>query len=422
MLSLGVIFARGGSKRLPRKNVKPLLGSPLVAWMCRAARASSLSRVVVSTEDEEIAAICESNGVAAPFRRPAALAEDYAGSPDIMLHALDTMERLDGRRYALAALLQPTTPFVLPEHIDACLERMTDPRWGLCFSARRAADPPQWIFAEDGEGRVRTVLGKGIAGDQEHSQKLAAAWFPNGACYVVRTEALRRTGLIFSDPMCIAKVADDRSIDVDDVLDWAYAEAAGRSFGFRPVGNPDGELPAEIRGRRVTLRRFGEPEISDRYLGWLSDAEVNRYSRRQGRSPVTADQARAYLTALRPDEVILGIHTRNKGHVGNVKYGPIDRANGRADISILLGERGVWGCGIGSEAIYLVTRHLFQAEGLHRVDAGSNNPAFLRLVEKLGWRQEGVLRDYVQRDGRWHDHVLVSLLSREFQPMPGYEA
>src|SRR5262245_23004085 len=124
MLSLGIIFARGGSKRLPRKNVKPLLGLPLVGWMCRAAAASTLSRAIVSTEDDEIAAICEENSVAAPFRRPAALANDFASSPDILLHAIEAMERIDGRRYDVAALLQPSTPFALPEHIDACLAAM----------------------------------------------------------------------------------------------------------------------------------------------------------------------------------------------------------------------------------------------------------------------------------------------------------
>jgi [ribosomal protein S5]-alanine N-acetyltransferase len=177
---------------------------------------------------------------------------------------------------------------------------------------------------------------------------------------------------------------------------------------------------AELRGPRVTLTPFGPGDVTARYVGWLNDPEVNRYSRRAGRKTTIAD-AHRYLAQLRPDEHILVIRTAVHGHVGNLKLGPVDWDNSRADISILIGETAAWGCGIGSEAIYVLSRHLFHTVGLNRLEAGSHNPAFLRLVEKLGWTREGVLRQGARQDDRLVDHILVSQLSSEFRRIKTFD-
>src|SRR5215472_15027703 len=119
--SIGIILARGSSKRLPRKNVKPLLGTPLIGWMIGAALASRLDRVIVSTEDAEIAEISRAHGADVPFRRPDELAADYASSEAILKHALEAVEKAEGKRYDICVTLQPTTPFVAPADIDGCL-------------------------------------------------------------------------------------------------------------------------------------------------------------------------------------------------------------------------------------------------------------------------------------------------------------
>jgi ribosomal-protein-alanine N-acetyltransferase len=167
-----------------------------------------------------------------------------------------------------------------------------------------------------------------------------------------------------------------------------------------------------LRGRQAILRPFGSSDITPRYLAWLNDPEVNRYSRRFGMQ-TSADEARRYLEGLAPGEVILSIETAEHGHVGNIKYGPIDYHNSRADISIVLGEKRVWGRGIATAAIYLVARHLFEI-GLNRVEAGSANPAFLRAVAKLGWRVEGVQRARVRIGEQFLDWSLVGQLRNEF--------
>jgi [ribosomal protein S5]-alanine N-acetyltransferase len=177
--------------------------------------------------------------------------------------------------------------------------------------------------------------------------------------------------------------------------------------------------PIRLTGSRVTLVPFGPEHLTQRYLGWLNDPEVNAYSRRKGVAS-TIDDARRYIASLRPDEIVLAILVGDR-HVGNVKLGPVDWENACADISILVGERDVWGKGVGAEAVYLVGRHLLKEVGLNRLYADSRNPAFLRLVDKLGWRVEGVQRERLRVDGRFVDNTLVALLAREFRTIAAFE-
>ncbi len=236
MRSLGVICARGSSKRLRGKNIKPLNGVPLIGYMCQAALASRIDRVILSTEDDGIAAIAQQYGVEAPFRRPTELAADYATSPDIVGHALDWVERQEGKAYEVLVLLQPTTPFVLPVHIDACLHAVTK-KDGMasCFTARKVTEPPQWMFTLNDDGTARPLLGRAIEGEQEHSQKLSPCYFPTGAAYAVRVDALRKQKRIICDPASIVEMDLERSVDIDEPLDWLIAESIGRFYGFAPA-------------------------------------------------------------------------------------------------------------------------------------------------------------------------------------------
>ena len=187
---------------------------------------------------------------------------------------------------------------------------------------------------------------------------------------------------------------------------------------------PAGSLPSPhpvLQEGAISLRVFTPADITDRYLRWLVDEEVNRYSRRRCDVAVTAEDAAAYLDGLGDDEIVLAIHHEQFGHVGNIKYGPVDWANRRADISILIGETSVWGQGVGARATDLVTAFLFREAGLNRVEAGSNNPAFIAMVQKLGWRVEGVLRDYVKDGDSYRDHTMLALLRDDWAAAPSVE-
>jgi CMP-N-acetylneuraminic acid synthetase len=123
MFSLGVIPARGGSKGIPRKNIVPVAGRPLLAYTCSAAKASHrLGRVVLSTEDEEIAQAGREQGVEVPFLRPAAIAGDDTPMIDVLQHALTWVEQDAGRQVDAVVVLQPTSPLREAGHIDAALD------------------------------------------------------------------------------------------------------------------------------------------------------------------------------------------------------------------------------------------------------------------------------------------------------------
>ena len=232
--SLAVIVARGASKRLPRKNLRPLMGVPLVAWSIMAALASKASRVVVTTEDAEIAAIARQYGADVPFMRPAELAEDYARSDDILIHALDATEKDEGKRYPVVVYIQPTTPFMQPQDIDAALEAVALGGAACCFTAREVGEPPWWMFVEDAKGEARLLMAGSIEGDREHTQKLAKTYFPTGAVWALDSEALRTQHRMYCEPLRMAMMDPNRSIDIDDETDWIVAEALAQRHGFVP--------------------------------------------------------------------------------------------------------------------------------------------------------------------------------------------
>jgi len=165
----------------------------------------------------------------------------------------------------------------------------------------------------------------------------------------------------------------------------------------------------------LCLRPFGLADVTERYLGWLNDDVVNQFSRRYG-SHTSREEAEAYLGSLAANEAILAIDHPAHGHVGNIKYGPVDTSGERCDISILIGEKAVWGKGVGRAAVYGVSGYLFNDLKLNRVDAGSMNPAFIRAVQSIGWQIEGVLRQGVKINGHFHDWTLMAQLREEYDP------
>lgn len=232
MASLGVVVARGQSKRLPRKMLRPLAGHPLAAYMIRAALASGLDRVILSTDDDEIAAVGKAYGIEVPFRRPAELATDFATNDRVVLHALDWLEANDRNSYAVAVLLQPTAPFTTPRDIDACVDTLSRTDANSCFTAAPVSEQPHWMFVPRDSGEVELLMPGELSGDRQHTQKLPRYLHPSGAVWAVRAKALRATGRVYCAPMRVAEVAPERAIDIDTELDFVMAEAAARHFGL----------------------------------------------------------------------------------------------------------------------------------------------------------------------------------------------
>jgi CMP-N,N'-diacetyllegionaminic acid synthase len=214
---LAVITARGGSKGIPRKNLRAVAGKPLIAWTIEAARKSRyLDRVVLSSEDDEIMRVAAEWGCEVPFTRPASLAQDDTPGIDPVL---DALARLPG--YGLVVLLQPTSPLRSADDIDRAIELCVERRAPACVSVMAASESPYWMFTLE-EAKMRPLLGK--AALPERRQDLPQAYSLNGAVYVARPPWLLETRSFLAEGTVAYVMPDERSVDIDEELDLKLAE------------------------------------------------------------------------------------------------------------------------------------------------------------------------------------------------------
>ncbi len=171
-----------------------------------------------------------------------------------------------------------------------------------------------------------------------------------------------------------------------------------------------------IEGNRARLRLVELADVSDRYLGWLLDPEVNRYLETRW-SEQTLDTVHAFVSSMvaSGDSYLFAIVDRESGaHAGNVKIGPVNRIHEFADVSYFIGDRAAWGKGLGTEAVIMATRFGFERLGLHRVQAGlhETNIGSKRVLEKSGFAFEGQLVKKLRgaAKGDWEDHLWFGAL------------
>ncbi|WP_278652130.1 cytidylyltransferase domain-containing protein [Pandoraea pnomenusa] len=226
---LAVIPARGGSKRLPRKNARLLGGRPLISWSIDIAlRADVFCDVLVTTDDEELASIGRADGALVPWLRPAALATDTATTSDVLRHALAWYEAERGQVSGVV-LLQPTCPLRRSSSLAGALERYLAQPDGVekqtVVSVSPCPVPPEWCFRiGDGDGALQPILGWGELG--KRSQDLAAAFRLNGSLYIASSETIH-AGRPLVGPGSVAFLMEGReeSVDIDTEDDWRLAES-----------------------------------------------------------------------------------------------------------------------------------------------------------------------------------------------------
>lgn len=219
---LGLIPAKGGSTRLARKNLRLLGGRPLLAWAAQAARESGIiDRLVVSTEDAEVASTARSLGIEVPFERPAALARDPAGVSDVALHALECLEG-EGAHFDTIIVLLPTCPLRAAEDVSGAYRVFRN--HGACFvlSVSPFDHTPFAALSIGGDGRVSPVFPQYFG---RKSQDLPAAHRPNGAVHVMDAAAFRTQRTYIGSPLFAYVMPPERSIDIDTELDLMLAEA-----------------------------------------------------------------------------------------------------------------------------------------------------------------------------------------------------
>lgn len=233
-MRLAVIPARGGSKRVPRKNVRPFAGKPMLAWSVAAALDSGLfDRVLVTTDDAEIAAVAEAAGAVAPFLRPAELSGDFVPARPVICHALLEAERLYGQAVTHACCILATAPFVRPADLRAAYETLVSGPWSFVLTVTPFPAPVQRAFRRTARGGLEMLY-------PEHrltrSQDLEETFHDAGQFYWGTREAFLSDLPMFGPDSAPLVLPRDRVIDIDTEEDWLQAERMFLALGAAGEG------------------------------------------------------------------------------------------------------------------------------------------------------------------------------------------
>jgi len=219
---IALIPARGGSKGLPKKNIKVLAGKPLIAWSIGQALACRyIDRVVVSTDSPEIASAARRYRAEVPFMRPKILAADKAKSIDVILHALD-FYAAKKNIFDIVVLLQPTSPLRNSGDIAKAIEAMFTKKAKAIISVCRELHSPLWSVALSADKKLGSFLGKGA--EKQNRQSLPVFYRINGAVYVADTDYLKQNKSFLGNSTYAYEMTPERSIDIDSELDFKIAE------------------------------------------------------------------------------------------------------------------------------------------------------------------------------------------------------
>jgi N-acylneuraminate cytidylyltransferase len=220
-VKLAVIPARGGSKRIPRKNIRPFAGKPIIVWSIEAAvRCGCFDRIAVSTDDEEIADIARGAGAEVPFKRPAELSDDHTGTIAVVRHAVRTL--IDpSTRDDLVCCIYPTAPFIVPDDLRLGLQTLERLRTEFALSVTRFGSPIQRAVRIDDHGRL-SMFDPGAFNTR--SQDLEAAYHDAAQFYWGRATAWLEAETLFGPSSGAVVLPTYRVQDIDTPEDWRRAE------------------------------------------------------------------------------------------------------------------------------------------------------------------------------------------------------
>jgi len=233
---LALIPARGGSKRLPGKNIRLLGGQPMIVWSIGVAKdIPEICDLLVTTDDPAIEAVCKEAGALVPWLRPAELATDTASSIDVALHALDWYEDTHGLVDGLM-LLQPTSPFRSVETIKQAISLFLTNGRRPVIGVSPALYHPAWCYGIE-QDTLLPYCSNGFRDVPHRSQDLPPAYVLNGAMYLVEPVYLRKTCAFFGADACpLIMVNPDEALDVDTAHDFLVAECIAASMRKTTAG------------------------------------------------------------------------------------------------------------------------------------------------------------------------------------------
>lgn len=221
-MKIAIIPARGGSKRLPGKNIKLLGGKPLIAWTIEAAIKSNIfDHIFVSTDSEEIASVSRDYGAKVPFLRPAELSSDTATTNDVVTHLISWFEKEYSQEVSNIAILQPTSPLRNAQHIQEAFKVMEMKRAKAVVSVCELEHPIQFCNQLGVDGSMDGFI---ELGDMKRTQDLDPIYRLNGAIYFLSREYANRLSELYSEGTYSYIMGLKSSIDIDVDLDFKLAE------------------------------------------------------------------------------------------------------------------------------------------------------------------------------------------------------
>ncbi len=226
-MKLAVIPARGGSKRIPRKNIKLFNGKPMIAWSIEAAiRSQMFDQVIVSTDDDEIAAVARQFGAEVPFIRPATLADDHTGTSAVVRHAIDWVQQqqwhAEQGKLSIVGCIYATAPLLSPAILQQAMALwQQQPTLDYIFSGCRFSFPIQRALFRDAAGAVAPVQPEAIG---KRSQDLPETFHDAGQFYLGRAQSWLEARPVFSTSSYLFELPQHLVQDIDTIDDWQRAE------------------------------------------------------------------------------------------------------------------------------------------------------------------------------------------------------
>lgn len=220
MRAVAIITARGGSKRIPRKNIREFCGKPILAYSINAALSAGIfDTVMVSTDDNEIAEIARSYGAEVPFMRSEATANDYAATNDVVKEVLDTYAK-HGECFDIACCIYPTAPFLTGETLKKAVELLEENQADSVIPVVRFGFPPQRSVVVE-EGMLQFKWPEYMF---SRSQDLQPFYHDAGQFYCMRTESFLAENRLFMTKTVPLELSEMEVQDIDNEVDWKLAE------------------------------------------------------------------------------------------------------------------------------------------------------------------------------------------------------
>lgn len=220
MNNIAIITARGGSKRIPRKNIKDFLGKPIIAYSIEASLQSGIfQEVMVSTDDAEIAEVAQKYGAKVPFMRSAKNADDFATTTDVLIEVLENYQNL-GQNFQYACCLYPTAPFVRAEKLQKAFQLLTESNADSVVPVA-AFSYPIWRSLKIENGKLQMNFPENL---NKRSQDLPPAYHDVGQFYFFEVAKFLSTKRLFSDFSVPLHISELEMQDIDNETDWKLAE------------------------------------------------------------------------------------------------------------------------------------------------------------------------------------------------------